>query len=59
MTSRITREKRILSIARQITEILRSHPDRLEALDAMSMARILFRESSTDPTDHLSPSRFG
>lgn len=50
------REQRILSLARQIAEVLRKHPDRLEALDAMSMARILFREGSTDLAGCLSPS---
>jgi len=46
------REQRIIALASQFVEIMRSHPDRLEVLDAMSMARILFREGSDDPADH-------
>ena len=55
MANRITREQKVFLLARQIVEIMRKHPDRLEALDAMSMARILFRGESTDLPGHLNP----
>jgi hypothetical protein len=52
--SKVSREQRIFSLARQIAEIMRNHPDRLEALDANSVAKILFRENSTDQSDRSS-----
>lgn len=47
----VSREQRILSLANQFLEIMRSHPDRLEVLDALDMSRILFREGSVSRSD--------
>lgn len=42
------REKRIISLAKKIDVIMREHEDRLEAIDAYDMARILFRKGTED-----------
>ena len=42
----ISREGRIYAEALRILEIMRSNPNRLEAIDAYDMARILFRKTA-------------
>ncbi len=37
------RERRIMVLAQKINELMRGHADRLEAIDAHDMGRILFR----------------
>lgn len=37
------RERRIIALAQKINQLMRSHKDRLEAIDAYDAARILFR----------------
>jgi hypothetical protein len=54
MTIGNKKEKRIYSLALSITALMRNHPDRLEAIDAYDMARILFRKESSS---HLVPRR--
>ena len=51
------RERRIYALALSISQIMRSHPDRTEAIDAYDVARILFRKGSNDHPvpDQLSP----
>lgn len=40
------REKRIVNLASQINKLMRQHPDRVEAIDAYDVARVLFRTDS-------------
>jgi cytochrome c len=37
------RERRIITLAQKINGLMRRHADRLEAIDAYDVARILFR----------------
>ena len=46
-----TKDQRVVNLASQICAILRDHPDRWEALEAMNVARVLFRPAEvTDET---------
>ena len=42
------REKRIVVLASAINELMRSHKDRNEAIDAYDMARVFFRKGTGD-----------
>ena len=42
------REKRIFKLAQSISNQMRQHPDRNEAIDAYDMARVLFRFETKD-----------
>lgn len=42
------REKRIVSVAASINNVMREHPDRNEAIDAYDMARVLFRKGTDE-----------
>lgn len=46
------KEKSIYSLAVKIADLMHSHSNRLEAIDACDIARILFRKTSkiTDPS---------
>lgn len=40
------RERRIVALAQRIVAQMKEHPDRLEAIDAVEVARVLFRKPS-------------
>jgi hypothetical protein len=44
--SKNKKEKAIYSLSVKILELMSSHPDRWEAIDACDIARILFRKDS-------------
>jgi len=42
-----SRDIRIKKLAQEICQLMRNHPDRVEAIDAYDMARILFRKPNS------------
>jgi hypothetical protein len=46
-----TKDKRVISLASQICALLRGHPDRWEALEAIGVAKTLFRPADGGVTD--------
>ncbi len=46
-SSQSRRQKSIIKLASQINDLMRSHPDRAEAIDAYDMARVLFRKPNS------------
>jgi hypothetical protein len=42
-----SRDKRIKKLAQEICQLMRNHSDRVEAIDAYDMARILFRKPNS------------
>jgi hypothetical protein len=42
------REERIFSLAVSISDLMRSHTDRNEAIDAYDVARVLFRKQTRE-----------
>ncbi len=43
-TSKSQRERSIIKLATRISDLMRQHKDRCEAIDAYDMARVLFRK---------------
>lgn len=43
---KVSKEKSTYSLALKIADLMRGHVDRWEAIDALDIARILFREKS-------------
>jgi hypothetical protein len=53
------KDQRVTTLATQICALLRSHPDRWEALEAIGVARILFRPPDSETIDEMLQSLSG
>jgi hypothetical protein len=48
-----TKDQRVVNLASQICALLRGHPDRWEALEAIGVAKTLFRPADGEVTETL------